>query len=403
MTVLTPPAFLQAGTYSALLDRIHINTVPTMRDFTLAHRAKQGFYPSRTPTYTNPAGMQISVTACAGIIANTFATDAGDYRFSNPSSQSVTLAASSPTQNRIDVVGFQVKDNFYDSSGLNQVVMAVIQGANSAGAPTAPTLPNSFIAVVECLINANATSPTSMTSRIVRTAMDGTPLQVATTTERNALGTVPAGTYVDRLDRNAAILERYDGTAWRTIGMAVGSSGADLTAAVTSGFAGQLAYRSDIGRYQRFLGSAFNNVQPVFHGYQTVTQNFTNNLAAPMNLDSELFDELNGHSTVSNTNRYTPPIPGIYIALSTVAFNNAFAGPCSLSIRKNGAAVAGTPISAFHAVNQAAVANAFMSWAIYDMNGSTDYIDSWPYQNSGATQATLLGGWTTALMVFRLV
>jgi hypothetical protein len=403
VTLLTPPAFVQAGTYTALLDRIHTVTVPTIRDFTLTHRARQGFLPSRVPTYTNPSGMQINVTACAGVVANTFATDAGDYRFSNPSSQSVTLAASSPTQNRIDVVGFQVKDNFYDASGLNSITMAIIQGANSAGAPTAPTLPNSFIPIVECLINANAVVPTSMTSRIQRTALDGTPLGVATTTERNALGTVPSGTFVDRLDRNAAILERYDGTAWRTIGMAVGSSGADLSAAVTNGFAGQLAYRSDLGRYQRFLGSAFNNVQPVFHGYQAVAQTFTNNTAAAATLDSELFDELAGHSTSSNTSRYTPPIPGLYIALACVAFTNGFAGPCSLAVRRNGTLLAGTPVSTFHAVNQAAVANSFTAWGIFDMNGSTDYLEAWGYQNSGGSQATLVSTWATALMVFRLV
>lgn len=258
MTVLTPPAFLQAGTYSALLDRQYGNTVPVVRDFSVAHRARQGFMPSRSPTFTNPAGLQISVSACAGIIANTFATDAGEYKFANPSSTAVTLAAASPTLNRIDVVGFQVKDNFYDASGLNQVAPAVIQGANSAGAPSAPALPSSFIAVVEVLVNALAVTPTSMTTRVVRTTMEGGFLPVANATERNAIGTAHEGLYVDRIDRDW--MERYDGAAWRVgNSIALVSSTADRDSAITNPHAGLIAEVTSTGNEYRHNGSAWVN------------------------------------------------------------------------------------------------------------------------------------------------
>jgi len=256
MTVITPPAFLQAGTYTALMDRLHINTVPVVRDYSQTHRARQGFFLSRTPTFSNPAGLQIAISACAGTIANTFATDAGEYRFTNPSSTSVTLAAASPTQNRIDVVGFQVKDNFYDASGLNQVAPAVIQGANSAGAPSAPALPASFIAVVEVLVNAAAVTPTSMTSRIVRTAFDGSPIPVSSATERNALGTPVESQLVDRSDRDW--LERHDGAAWRVLGgPAIATSTADRDSAITNPAAGNTSIVTGTRWLYQHEGSAW--------------------------------------------------------------------------------------------------------------------------------------------------
>jgi len=256
MTVITPPAFLQAGTYTALMDRLHLNTLAVVRDYTQAHRGRQGFFLSRSPLFSNPAGLQIAISACAGIIANTFATDAGEYRFSNPSSTSVTLAAASPTQNRIDVVGFQVKDNFYDASGLNQVAPAVIQGANSAGAPSAPALPLSFIPVVEVLVNATATTPTSMTSRIVRTAPEGTPIPVTNALERNALAATIEGQLIDRIDRDW--LERYDGAAWRLLsGAAITSSLVDRDGTITNPVAGNLSIVTSTRWLYQHEGSAW--------------------------------------------------------------------------------------------------------------------------------------------------
>lgn len=400
MTVLSPPAFLQAGTYSALLDRIHINTIPTIRDFSVLHRGRQGFYPTRTPTFSNPGGLQIAMSACAGLVANTFATDGGDYRFSNPSSSTVTCAAASPTQNRIDLVGFQIKDNFYDASGLNQVAPAIVQGTNSAGVPTAPAVPAGFIPVVEVLINALATTPTSMTSRVVRTAPEGTPLLVSTLAERNALGTVAEGVMVDRTDRDW--LERYDGAAWRVLGQVTGSSAADLSTNVTNGFTGQLAYRTDTHRLNRFVGSAFGNIMGVAQMYSNSVQSVPNTTPTAMAFDLETYDEYNGHSNVTNNTRYTPPVAGTYLVFGAVAFHNTAAGPMSANIRKNGSVVTGQPPGIMHAVNQGQIANVAQTHALIDCNGTTDYIELYGFHAFGGATNTLLGGWITGMTVVRI-
>lgn len=192
MTLITPPGYVQGGTYTALHDRMYAVTGLTQRAAALAHGALQGFYPDRFPAYSNPSGMNWTVGACAGVIANTFTTDGGDYRFCNPTNVTGSFAAASPTLNRYDILGFQVKDHFYDSSGLNQIVPAVIQGANSAGTPVDPALPSSFIPVLRAVINAAATSPTLQDLR-PKTVNSMAILPVLNNTERGTLGTMPAG------------------------------------------------------------------------------------------------------------------------------------------------------------------------------------------------------------------
>lgn len=191
MTLQSPPAYLQAGTYSALSDRLHLVTAISQRDSPAGHRARQGFYADRTPLY-GVASMNWTIGFCAGVIANTFTADGGDYRFVNPNNINGSFAASSPTQNRYDILGFQVKDNFYDSSGLNQVVAAVIQGTSSAGTPVDPALPASFIPIARAVINAGVTTPT-LQSMISKTVPSMAVLPVLDNTERATLGTMPVG------------------------------------------------------------------------------------------------------------------------------------------------------------------------------------------------------------------
>ena len=72
MTLQSPPAFLQAGSYSALSDRLHLITATALRDSPAGHRARQGFYADRSPLYANPSAMNWTIGLCAGVIATTF-------------------------------------------------------------------------------------------------------------------------------------------------------------------------------------------------------------------------------------------------------------------------------------------------------------------------------------------
>jgi len=250
MTLLTPAAYNQGGTYTALLDRQYLVTTTSQRDAATNHAARQGFYADRFPAYSNPSLMNWTVGPCAGVIQNTFASDAGDYRHANPSNVSGTFAASSPTLNRNDILGFQVKDNFYDSSGLNSVIPVVIQGTGSAGAPVDPTLPASFIPVLRAVINAASTTPVLQDLR-ARTVPSAAVLPVDTVAQRTALGSPHNGFTIWRTDN--LVHEVADGAgAWRVTDLIMGSSNADLVTKVTTPYSGQLAFRTDLGRYARW-------------------------------------------------------------------------------------------------------------------------------------------------------
>lgn len=191
VTLQSPPGYLQAGTYSALSDRLHLITARTQRNPALAHGARGGFFPDRFPDYGG-TGMDWAISSCAGVIPNTFTVDGGDYAFVNPSNVIGSFAASSPTQNRYDILGFQVKDNFYDASGLNQVTAAVIQGANSAGTPVDPALPASFVPVLRAVVNAGVTTVTMQDLR-ARTVSSMGIMPVQNNTERATLGSMALG------------------------------------------------------------------------------------------------------------------------------------------------------------------------------------------------------------------
>lgn len=284
MTVLTPPGYVQGGTYTAKLDRMYINTAAAFPDLSQALSARQGFFGGRVPVFANPSAMNVTVTACAGTIQNTFASASGDYRFVNDATVQVTLAAASPTQNRIDIVGFQVKDNIFDASGLNTVVPAVVQGANSAGAPAAPVLPSSFIPVVQYTILAAAPSPSSPVSLIVRTTNDGGLLGVASTTERALIGAAD-GMQIYRSDKDWVEIYEGGAGAWRVQTVPITANLADITAPVTN----QLVLLSTDGMVYRYTGSLWRGVMHTLDGagqarYQAITtQSVPNTTDTKMN------------------------------------------------------------------------------------------------------------------------
>lgn len=241
MTVLTPPGFTQGGTYTAKLDRIYNVTLGNTPNLGATFSARQGFFNGRVPVVANPSGMNVTMGACGAIIANTFASASGDYLMANDATVQVTSAASSPTLNRHDIYGFQVKDHIFDSSGLNTVVPAIVQGSNSAGTPSDPALPASFIPVVRGVINAAATSPT-LQSLVRKTAAEGGLVRIASATERAEI-TPHDGLQIYREDRDW--VEIHDGTAWRVQGIGVCATQVDRDAAITNPYNGQFAFTTD--------------------------------------------------------------------------------------------------------------------------------------------------------------
>jgi len=283
---------------------MYINTAAAFPDLSQALSARQGFFGGRVPVFANPSAMNVTVSACAGTIQNTFASASGDYRFVNDASVQVTLAAASPTQNRIDIVGFQVKDNIFDASGLNTVVPAVVQGANSAGTPAAPALPSSFIPVVQYTVNALATSPSSPVSLIVRTTNDGGLLGVASTTERALIGAAD-GMQIYRTDKDWVEIYEGGAGAWRVQTVPITANLADITAPVTN----QLVLLSTDGMVYRYTGSLWRGVMHTLDGagqarYQAlVTQSIPNTTDTKINFPTATYTS--GDFSIAGNNTIT--------------------------------------------------------------------------------------------------
>lgn len=391
MTLLTPPGYLQGGTYSAKLLRMYDVTAPAVPDLASAFSARQGFYSGRVPTATNPSGMDVLMGACAGIVQNTFVASAGDYRFVNDAAVQVTPAASSPTLNRHDILGFQVKDHFYDGSGLNTIIPAVVQGTNSAGTPADPALPASFIPVVRAVINAGVTSPT-LQGLQVRTVNDGGLLPVADAAERTAITTPWDGMQIYRRDRDWA--EIYDGAAWRVVtSPAVCSSTADRDSAITSPWNGMLAYTADTGKMWHRHAGGWREYPavPLAQMRQTVTQTLLDAVFTDITFTTEDWDTFAGHSTSVTTARYTGTHAGVYDLAGGIAFTANASGVRIAQWAKNGTALPASDSSSPSLGAGAATRLVARPYQVF-LNGTTDYVTLQGFQDRGGSLDTISSG-----------
>lgn len=160
MSVITPPGYIQASSYTAADLRRNNTSAVFQRSLndTTNQGAQGGFMPGRAANWSI-SGFNLTVGEFTGIVENTFGTNQGEYTVINTANQLLTFANSSTTQNRIDIVGIQIQDAFYSGS-TNSGTLVIFQGANSSGTPTPPTLPSSVLPILSASIPANSTTPT---------------------------------------------------------------------------------------------------------------------------------------------------------------------------------------------------------------------------------------------------
>lgn len=125
---------------------------------------------------------------------------------------------------------------------------------------------------------------------------------------------------------------------------------------------------------------------PRFKGYATVSQSIASGSATPtvLALDSEYYDSDGGHSTTTNTSRYTVQVAGTYSITGGCAFGTNSTGNRSVAIYVNGAYAAGG--------NNQSVSFAGNSWAAtvstdLPLNVG-DYVELACWQTSGAALST---------------
>lgn len=135
------------------------------------------------------------------------------------------------------------------------------------------------------------------------------------------------------------------------------------------------------------MGSGTNGV-PRFKGYAASTQSIgTGTTDIPLNLDTEDWDSDNGHSTSTNTSRYTVQVAGTYRVTGVGGVVSSATGNRKLGINLNGVNVRGA------AVQQASLATnswcGCVSTEVACVVG--DYIEVVIWQSSGGPLNTATG------------
>jgi hypothetical protein len=177
MTLVTPPSWLQAGSYPAESDRLT----------TQALYATTGIIGSSSlaVTQNSPAGMSVKVAAGWAAIIGTTQANMGAYVAYNDAQATLTVTTADPTNPRIDRVVVTIRDAYY-TGAFNDVIFQVLAGT-PAGSPTAPAVPANSISLATIAVGAAVTS-------ILTANITDTRVEVTTNLPVGDITAVTAGT-----------------------------------------------------------------------------------------------------------------------------------------------------------------------------------------------------------------
>lgn len=125
--------------------------------------------------------------------------------------------------------------------------------------------------------------------------------------------------------------------------------------------------------------------RPVFHLAQTVAQSISNNSSpdTAVLLDTEVYDTDNGHSTTSNTSRYTVQTSGVYLLFGVVVYAANSTGGRNAKFRVNGS----TNYWGQQVTVSGTLPSAFNCSGLIPLNAG-DYVELATWQNSGGALNT---------------
>jgi hypothetical protein len=91
-----------------------------------------------------------------------------------------------------------------------------------------------------------------------------------------------------------------------------------------------------------FLMGGAGNGAPRFRGHQGTAQSVADNTWTSLTIDTEDYDSDNGHSTTTNSSRYTVQVAGTYLVIGSVGFSPNATGPRAVRLTQNGSSINGT-------------------------------------------------------------
>lgn len=161
--------------------------------------------------------MQVTVQPFVAFVDGGVSDAQGGYPFVSDSVVTLTLANGHGTLSRTDVIAAVVRDSGFDSSGVLEAAVEVVQGTPGAGVPALPTncvpLRNVVVPAGASLGSGGLSSGALSTDRRTWLAGLGGVISVASQTERDALPAIP-GTVVYRKDTD--VLQVLRAAGWTT-------------------------------------------------------------------------------------------------------------------------------------------------------------------------------------------
>lgn len=153
MAEINPPYVLQGGSHSAQNDR------RTLETLTLGATGIIGDTSLKVTEKSGTPNMSVDVAAGRAVIDGTENLYQGVYHVDNQATVNLTVAASDPSNPRIDLVVAKVEDSEY--SGVTDAWSLAVVTGTPAASPTAPSAPANSLVLAELSVAAAATSITN--------------------------------------------------------------------------------------------------------------------------------------------------------------------------------------------------------------------------------------------------
>jgi hypothetical protein len=140
--------------------------------------------------------------------------------------------------------------------------------------------------------------------------------------------------------------------------------------------------------------------KPIFSAYQATAQSIPTGAFTALTLDTEVVDSDGGHSTVTNTSRYTCQVGGLYFLTGNVVLPSGGVGTRGASFALNGATATGIPGSEQLIAPSPAFATTIAPTPSYIRLTPGDYVQMCAFQNTaGALSTTTIGAAYTSFSV----
>ena len=141
--------------------------------------------------------------------------------------------------------------------------------------------------------------------------------------------------------------------------------------------------------------SALKNT-PAFEAYVNSTLALSNDTITKVTFDTENFDT-DGDYDNSTNYRFTPTVAGKYYVYSFFRWNSATdVDSVRLYVYKNGSSILKT-------TNRQSYYDVQVGYCLVDMNGSTDYLEIFGYQNSGGSFNISTGAEHSRFGAYRII